>query len=306
MTDNAAAPQADPIASADGLAGSGFVHLRLRSEYSISDSIVRLDAAVGAAVADGQPALALTDSSNLFGWVRFYKTARRKGLQPICGVDSWITNVADRERPHRLLLIASTDAGYRNLCELLSRAWLENEYRGRAEIDPSWFTPAAVEGLIVLSGAQNGEVGQALDAGDRAGAERVALRLAKTFPDAFYLEVQRTGSRETEGLTRETAQLAARLGLPLVATHPIQFIGRSDYQAHEARVCIAEGEILGNPRRVRRYTGGAVLPDPWRDGGAVRRSSGRAREFGRDRAPLQPVADARANRDCRTTRCPKA
>ncbi|MGE0312703.1 MAG: DNA polymerase III subunit alpha [Lautropia sp.] len=249
MTDTAAADPAAP-----GADTPGFVHLRLRSEYSISDSIVRLDAAIAAALADAQPALALTDSANLFGWVRFYKGARAKGVQPICGVDAWITNPADRDRPHRLLLIAANAAGYRNLCELLSRGWLENEYRGRAEIDPGWFTPASVEGLIALSGAHTGEIGQLLEAGDRAGAQLAARRLAAVFADAFYLEVQRTGSRESEALTRETAQLAARCGLPLVATHPIQFIARDDYRAHEARVCIAEGEILGNPRRVRRYT----------------------------------------------------
>ena len=96
----------------------GFVHLRLRSEYSISDSIVRIDEAVKAAVADGQPALALTDSANLFGWVKFYKAALAQGVQPICGIDSWVTNRDDRDRPYRLLLLAADARGYRNLCEL--------------------------------------------------------------------------------------------------------------------------------------------------------------------------------------------
>ena len=89
----------------------GFVHLRLRSEYSISDSIVRIDDAIAAAAADQQPALALTDSANLFGWVKFYRAAIAKGVQPLCGLDCWITNPEDRDRPHRLLLIAASAAG---------------------------------------------------------------------------------------------------------------------------------------------------------------------------------------------------
>jgi DNA polymerase-3 subunit alpha len=231
-----------------------FVHLRLRSEFSISDSIVRIDDAVAAAAADGQVALALADAGNLFGWVRFYKAARAAGVQPICAVDTCVSNAVDRDKPDRLLLIATDAPAYRRLCELVSRSWLENEHRGRGEMDPSWFTPEAVRGLIALSGAAHGAVGKALAAGDRDGADRAARWLAERFEDAFYLEVQRTGAPESERLTRRTAWLASRLALPLLATHPIQFLGRDEYRAHEARVCIAEGEILGNPRRQRRYT----------------------------------------------------
>ena len=232
----------------------GFVHLRLRSEYSISDSIVRLDDALAAAVADRQPALALTDSANLFGWVKFYRAAIAKGVQPLCGIDCWVTNAEDRDRPHRLLLIAADLQGYRNLCRLISRGWLENEYRGRAELLTDWLGPDQTRGIVALSGAAQGEVGQWLLAGNRSRAEEAALRLAALFPNAFYLEVQRPGTPESESCTRETARLAARLQMPLVATHPIQFIGADDFRAHEARVCIADGEILANPRRVRRFT----------------------------------------------------
>ncbi|NLD53180.1 MAG: DNA polymerase III subunit alpha [Burkholderiaceae bacterium] len=232
----------------------GFVHLRLRSEYSISDSIVRIDEAVKAAVADGQPALALTDSANLFGWVRFYKAALAQGVQPICGIDCWITNPDDRDRPYRLLLLAANARGYRNLCELISRGWLENEHRGRGELLPQWLEGDATAGIIALSGAAAGEVGHWLLAGNRGRAEAAARRLAECFPAAFYLEVQRHDAEDSETCTRETARLAARLDLPLVATHPIQFIRKEDFRAHEARVCIAEGEILANPRRVRRFS----------------------------------------------------
>ncbi|MFT4102593.1 MAG: DNA polymerase III subunit alpha [Burkholderiaceae bacterium] len=234
-----------------------FVHLRLHSEYSITDSIVRIDDAVGAALADRQPALALTDLTNLFGWVKFYKAARGKGVKPICGADVWVTNDKDRDRPYRMLLLARDDAGYLSLCDLLSRGWLDNEYRGRAELRREWLDArdgGAARGLILLSGALAGDVGQALAAGNDTQAEAFARHWAGCFPDAYYIELQRTGAREAEADLRRSARLAARLGLPVVATHPIQFLNADEFRSHEARVCIAEGEILANPRRQRRYT----------------------------------------------------
>ncbi|HYF58849.1 MAG TPA: DNA polymerase III subunit alpha [Burkholderiaceae bacterium] len=236
-----------------------FVHLRVHSEYSVSDSIVRIDALVGAAARDGQAALALTDSANVYGWIKFYRAARGKGIKPILGVDAWITNDAERDRPHRALLLVRDRTGYRNLCELLSRAWLENEFRGRGEMRREWFGalppgPDGHHGLIALSGAQQGDVGQALLAGNLEGAAELAREWARAFPDAYYLELQRSGHADAEPQLRAAATLAARLGLPVVATHPVQFLERDEYRAHEARVCIADGEILANPRRVRRYT----------------------------------------------------
>ena len=236
-----------------------FVHLRVHTEYSISDSIVRIDALVAAASADRQPALAMTDLGNLYGWIKFYRAARAAGLKPICGVDVWITHEAERDRPHRMLLLARNEAGYLRLCKLLSRAWLENEYRGRGELRAEWFDQpgpeggVAGDGLIALSGAHHGEIGQALLAGNMALAEQCAQRWAARFPGAFYLEVQRTALAESSAQTIAAAHLAARLGLPLVATQPVQYLQPAEFRAHEARVCIAEGEILANPRRIRRF-----------------------------------------------------
>jgi DNA polymerase-3 subunit alpha len=232
----------------------GFVHLRVHTEYSITDSTVRVDSLVEAAVADAQPAVAITDLANLFGWIKFYKAARGKGVKPVLGADCWLANPADRDRPARLLLLARNPDGYLRLCELLSRAWLENEYRGRAELDPAWFDEGANDGLILLSGARHGDVGQALLAGQDDLAAELASAWAARFPGSYYLELQRAGTPEDETHTRAAARLAARLGLPVVATHPVQFIEREGFRAHEARVCIAEGEILANPRRQRRFT----------------------------------------------------
>ena len=239
--------------------GPGFVHLRVHTEYSVSDSIVRIDALMEQARADRQPALAMTDLANLFGWIKFYKAARAAGIKPILGVDAWITNETERDRPHRMLFLARDHEGYLKLCRLLSRAWLENEYRGRGEIRAEWFDEVGAEGaragagLIALSGAQHGEIGQALLAGNLAQATPAALRWAQRFPGAFYLEVQRTDHPDSHAQTQAAARLAARLQLPLVATQPVQYLRASDFRAHEVRVCIAEGEILANPRRTQRF-----------------------------------------------------
>jgi len=243
-----------------------FVHLRVHSEFSISDGTVRLDDLVTRAAEDGQGAVALTDLSNLFGLIRFYNAARGRGVKPIVGCDVWIAtpdtgqvpgnshSAPESERGARLLLLVRNHAGYLRLCQLLSRAWLENQARGRPELAPEWLEHGDNSGLIALSGAQSGDVGLALSHGQQDAAEACARRWARLFPDAYYLEIQRYGQPGAEPYIRSVVALAAQLRLPVVATHPVQFLTGDDFRAHEARVCIAEGEILASPRRVRRFT----------------------------------------------------
>ncbi|GMV46958.1 MAG: DNA-directed DNA polymerase [Pseudomonadota bacterium] len=240
-----------------------FVHLRLHSEYSVVDGTLRIDDAAAAARADGQPALAITDLDNLFGAVKFYQACRRRGVKPIIGVDVWMEPTAlaastlgaaavDRS-PSRLTLLVQDLRGYHHLCELLARAWTGNTQRTLAHLKWDWLAELG-DGLIALSGADLGAVGAALLAGDGERARALAARLAELFPRRFYLELQRAGQPQHEAHVRSAVALAAGLGLPVVATHPIQFLARDDFEAHEARVCIAEGETLANPRRVRRFT----------------------------------------------------
>ncbi|MBL8373501.1 DNA polymerase III subunit alpha [Accumulibacter sp.] len=231
-----------------------FVHLRLHSEYSVTDGIVRLGDAVARAASYGMPALALTDLANLFGLVKFYSSARSKGIKPLLGSDVFIANESEPDRPYRLLLLCRSRQGYLQLCELLSRAYLAPRVRGRAEITRRMLHDVGVDGLIALSGGVAGDVGEALLQGNRDQAAGRAERWEALFRGAFYLEVQRYGQAQQELLVAATADLAAELELPLVATHPIQFLERDDFKAHEARVCIAEGYMLGDPRRPRLYT----------------------------------------------------
>lgn len=233
-----------------------FVHLRLHSEFSVVDGTVRVDDAVAAAARDGQPALALTDLNNLFGAVKFYKAAQKKGVQPILGAEVMIDDLVppskDKPLPRMLLLVQNTQ-GYLNLCELLSRGWRSVGNKAQASVRWEWVQELA-EGLILLSGAQAGPLGAPLLAGDVAQAHAIAMQCVAAFPNRFYLELQRAGRSTDEPHVVAAVQLAQRMQLPVVATHPVQYLTPEEFEAHEARVCIAEGEILGNQRRKRHFT----------------------------------------------------
>ena len=240
-----------------------FIHLRLHTEFSVVDGTNRIDDVVAAAAKDGQPALGISDLNNLFGGVKFYKAARGAGLKPVLGAEVTLQGFTDetpgampggpQPAPHKVILLVQDKQGYLNLSELLARAWTRNVVRDQALVRWDWLQELNA-GLILLSGAQAGPVGQALLTGDPQKAADVALQMAAVFPHRFYLELQRAGRADDERHVTAAVQLAARLHLPVVATHPVQFLEPDDYEAHEARVCIAEGEILANNRRVRRFT----------------------------------------------------
>jgi DNA polymerase-3 subunit alpha len=231
-----------------------FVHLRLHTEFSVVDGTNRIDEIVKAAAADAQPALGITDLNNLFGAIKFYKQARGAGLKPVVGCEIMLQGAgADANAIARVLLLVQNHRGYLNLCELIARGWTRNVVRAQAVCKLEWLQELN-EGLLMLAGAQAGPVGQALLQGDESRAADVALQLAGIFPHRFYIELQRAGRVDDESHVAAAVQLAARLSLPVVATHPVQFTKEDDYEAHEARVCISEGEILGNQRRVRKFT----------------------------------------------------
>ena len=234
-----------------------FVHLRLHSEFSVVDGTVRIDEASQTAADCSQGALALTDFCNLFGAVKFYKAARASGVKPIIGaeilLDASSADAGKEPATSRIVLLAHNSTGYLNLCELISRGWTLNAQRAQAVCKLAWLQELS-EGLILLSGAQAGPLGPALLQGDEAKASELALQLASMFPHRFYIELQRAGRADDEAHVAAAVRLAARMKLPVVATHPVQFLRREDYEAHEARICISEGEILGNSRRVRKFT----------------------------------------------------
>ncbi|NDF45248.1 MAG: DNA polymerase III subunit alpha, partial [Betaproteobacteria bacterium] len=231
-----------------------FVHLRLHSEFSVVDGTNRIEDIVKVSAADHQPALAVTDLNNLYGAIKFYKEARGKGIKPVVGAEIFLESLTqDAAQTSRMILLVQNHQGYLNLCELISRGWTQNVIKAVGVVKLAWLQELS-EGLIALSGAQAGALGQALVQGDTTRAGEIALQLAGIFPHRFYVELQRAGRVDDEAHVNAAVQLAARLNLPVVATHPVQFTQPDDYEAHEARVCISEGEILGNQRRVRKFT----------------------------------------------------
>ncbi|WP_110619022.1 DNA polymerase III subunit alpha [Thioalkalivibrio sp. ALE21] len=239
----------------------GFVHLRLHSEYSLIDGLVRLKPLVQSVAAAGMPAVAVTDHCNLFGLVKFYKAAIGAGVQPIVGADVLVRDARADATPARMTLLAQNDAGYRNLTRLISRAWQEGQEKGVPRIDCAWLDGGAAEGLIALSGTIDGlfvsgsGVAQAL-------AEPVLRPWLERFPGRFYLELTRTGRPGEEAWIEAAIGAAESHGLPVVATNDVRFLGSEDFEAHEARVCIHDGHTLDDARRPRRYSEQQYLRTP--------------------------------------------
>ena len=174
-----------------------FVHLHVHSEYSLVDGVARVKPLVARAAELGMPAVALTDQSNMFALVRFYKAAMAAGVKPICGVDAWIRNPDDANKPDRLVLLIQDREGYRNLTELVSRSFREGQHLDRAMMERDWFTAESTAGLIALSGGRDGDVGRALIAGNRGLAEQRLDHWLGLFGDRYYVQLVRTGREHT-------------------------------------------------------------------------------------------------------------
>jgi len=230
-----------------------FVHLRVHSEFSLVDGLVRIKPLAKALAGMNMPAVAITDQSNMCSLVKFYKTAMGAGIKPICGADLWLA-AADPEAPlSRICFLAMNPKGYRNLTELISRGWTEGQRNGLVILQREWIAPAS-EGLIALSAGKEGDIGMALLAGKDDEAEALLQDWMAMFPERFYVEVQRTNRARDEEYVHAAVALADRFGAPLVATNDVRFIKQSDFDAHETRVCIGEGWTLDDPRRPRMYS----------------------------------------------------
>ncbi|MFT0213911.1 DNA polymerase III subunit alpha [Pseudomonas sp. F1_0610] len=231
-----------------------FIHLRLHSEFSLVDGLVRIKPLIKAVAAMNMPAVAVTDQSNMCSLVKFYKAANSAGIKPICGCDIWLGNTQDTDAPlTRMTLLAMTPEGYRNLTEIISRGFTEGQSQGLVIIDREW-VKAQAQDIIALCGAREGEIGRALLAGDEEKAVRLADEWLSVFGDRFYLELQRTQRPQEEEHVHAAVKLAALKNLPVVATNDVRFLKQDDFEAHETRVCISEGRILDDPRRPRLYS----------------------------------------------------
>ena len=230
---------------------SHFVHLHVHSDYSIADGILRIPSLIQAVSSAGMPAVALTEQGNLFSMVKFYRAAMAAGVKPIIGVDAWVQDGACE--PTRLLLLCQDATGYRHLLQLVSRSYTEGQAGGIPIIQTAWLEGASA-GLIALSGGVAGDVGRALLEGRPDQAKGRLQRWLARFPDRYYLQLHRTGRDGEEAYIQHAVDMAAELGVPVVATNEICFLAADDFEAHEARVCIQEGRTLVDQRRTRRYS----------------------------------------------------
>ena len=232
---------------------SKFVHLRLHSEYSLVDGLVRIKPLASKVAELEMPAVALTDFNNFFGLVKFYKAAQGSGVKPILGAEVLVLDESGEGALTQLVLLVMDQVGYKNLTCLISKAYQEGQRQAVPTIRLAWLE-ALGGGLIALSGGRLGEVGVALVSGRNIDAQTSLTHLMQLFPGRFYLELQRTGRADEEDYIHSAVALAADYNCPVVATNDVRFIDREEFEAHEARVCIYEGRTLDDPRRERRYS----------------------------------------------------
>ncbi len=236
---------------------TAFVHLRVHSEFSLLDSIVRIDDAVNACATQGMPAMALTDLCNFYGLVKFYKAAQGKGIKPVFGAD---LVVRDGDNLSQITALVMNDAGYKNLIALISRAFVEGLEQGRPIVRRQWITERE-HGLIFLLG-RGSDVGQALTGSDPSQADRLLTGWMAQSPTRVYLELLRTRREGDEEHLHAAVALAERLQCAVVATNDVRFLAPEAFEAHEVRVCIAQSYVLGDPRRPREYSAEQYLKSP--------------------------------------------
>src|SRR5476651_159011 len=242
---------------------SPFVHLRVHSEKSLSDSVLRVEDLVANAQEHDSGAVALTDLSNMFASLTFQTEARAAGVKPIFGADLWIEGADPlTDKPARALILCETDEGYHNLLTLISRGYTDNNQGGIATMRREWLQELNA-GLICLSGDEiSGELGRKIVEGDMDGAMNVAKTWNEMFPGRYFIELQRRGGPHETAFVEGAARVASALGIPPVATHPIQFLKQSDFLAHELRVCDATKCIMHDPSRPRDFTNEQYMKSP--------------------------------------------
>ena len=229
-----------------------FIHLKVHSEFSIIDGIVRIKPLMKKLQEHNMPAVALTDQSNLFAAVKFYKAAMSAGIKPIFGADLWLENEADEKNPYKVTTLCATNEAYHNLTLLVSLGYQQGQHLGVPIVKREWLLQHRA-GLIILSAAREGDIGQALLANNFALAKEYLGFWQQYFPDHFYLELHRTNRSGEQDYCEKALRLAEENAIPVVATNDVRFLAQEDFEAHEARVCIHDSYILSDPKRPHHY-----------------------------------------------------
>lgn len=238
-----------------------FVHLNLHTEYSVVDGILRIKPMMSTLADHQAAAVAVTDQSNLYAAVKHYRAAQSAGIKPLIGADLRLTTPEGHEDYAHFIALCQNYQGYQNLSELISRCHTHGQDGGFPMATWAWLEELS-EGLIILSGGKEGEIGQLICAGNLELAAERCQAWQTLFGDRYYLELQRVGRKEDELVVQQSLDLAAEFGIPVVATNAARFLKTSDFDAHEARVCINEGRTLDDTRRPKRFTDQQYLKSP--------------------------------------------
>jgi DNA polymerase-3 subunit alpha len=242
------------------LSHADFVHLRVHSAYSLSEGAIKVKDLIKLCKKEKMPAIAVTDTGNLFGALEFAQAAADEGIQPIVGAQLALKRAAApapgrsvaRTEPDQLVLLAQSEAGYANLIKLISQGCLENA-EGNTAILPLAALTGMTEGLICLTGGLGGPVGRLLAEGQRPAAEQMLKDLAALFPGRLYVELMRHGLEDQKRIEPALVEMADSMDIPLVATNECFFADDGMYEAHDALLCIAGGTYVTEENR-RRVT----------------------------------------------------
>ena len=235
-----------------------FVHCHLHSEFSLTDSTIRLPELVARCAAMGMPAVAVTDNCNFFALVKFFKAAESAGIKPIAGADLFLDN--GQGGHYRITALCQNQTGYLSLSKLISRAYLEGHSREVPVIAPEWLF-GGNEGLILLHGRHSPLAHLMQQEHKPENAAQIAEWLS-LFPRRLYLEISRLGLSEEAAYNARAIAFGSRHQLPLLASNDVRFLEADDYEAHEARVCISSGRVLDDPKRPKLYSPQQYLKSP--------------------------------------------
>lgn len=229
-----------------------FVHLHLHTEYSLIDGLIRIERLADKAAELNMPAMAVTEYGNTFSAVKFYRAMLRVGVKPVIGAELSVLDESGAEAA-TLVLLCQHIEGFRNLARLISRGYREGQRRGLPVAREAWLADHS-EGLIALSGAEQGDFGRAVLSRAAGRAEAALEKWRAWYPDRFYIELQRTGQPRQDRYINEAVRYAGRFNVPVVATNHACFMEEADFEAHEARVCIHQGYTLKDSRRPQNHT----------------------------------------------------
>ena len=230
------------------MASSSFVHLQCQSEYSVKNSLIRVPKLIESVQQAGMDSVALTEDMSLFSAVKFYQKAIDSGVKPIIGAK---VVVAFSLGQYDVILLCQNNEGYLNLSELISKAYLnEHGIEGVSVTEEQLIEHQG--GLIIV--AVSSDIAQLLLAKESKLAEEKVLSWKSIFSDRYYMSVQRTDRTSDEQLLHLTIELGLRLNIPIVATNDVQFLNKDEYEAHEARICIAQGGLLDDARRLKNFS----------------------------------------------------